>query len=124
MKSEKPKLTEKQTDAIKHYLASRLGSYGIREYQFETKETPRLTFDYSIEQVLESNALGIFRHALKKCTFSAEVWGITPEENEVGHRHLVIGTLDYEHIDGGSNGCKLNIQFFVTDDGKIIEDYR
>lgn len=118
------KLVKKAEDAIIKHFESRLGCYGVRGYKLEIKETPRLTYDYSVEQVLEPNALGIFRHALKKCTFSAEVWGIKKEENEVGQRWLVEGGLSYEHTDGCSNGCDLDIKFYINDEGTITEVYK
>lgn len=118
------KLNKIQKTAIIDYLSKRLACYGIVSYKLEFKETPTYTYSYKITQELEPPALGIFRHALAKCTFSAEVWSFEKQENEIGHRHLVICGLAYEHVGHGSNGCEMDIKFYITDDGKIREDYR
>jgi hypothetical protein len=123
MSKYKTEFNEKQIEAVKDYLEKRFGCYGVAGYKLEMKKTERLTYQYCFEQELEPRGLGIFRHALEKCWLSVEVWEMDVEENEVGHRHLVCPGLHYQHVGGGTNGCDMNVKFYVSDDGRITEVY-
>lgn len=113
-------LTDKQIDSIREYVSQRFGIYGIKDYNFEIKETPCSSYGMEIKQEIPSNGLGIFKHALTKCFFTVRVWRRNAEEqNNYCDVHL-----NYEHVSGGSNGCEINCNFLIHEDGKIIEKYR
>lgn len=124
MNKERIKLNDKQIDAIKDYLGKRLASYGVAGYKLEIKETPTLTYSYLISQELSKEVLGIFQHALLKCEFKARAWGYKKQIDELYHKHLIQCGLSYEHFGGGTNGCDMNIEFYVFEDGKIVEMYK
>ena len=111
---------KKQIEAIKNYIASRFASYGIVEYKFEIEETDRLTYGQRISQEIELKYLGIFRHALKKCTLNIEVW----RRDGDSRSNICSVGLRYEHFDGGSNGCNIECTLIVDTDGNIVEKYR
>ena len=113
----KIKFTDEQKDIVRKYLGQRLGCYGVMGYKLELKETPKYTYSYIFIQELDTKNLGLFNHALKKCLFTAEVWCSE-------HSHFIQCHLNYEHFNGGSNGCDLNIQFMIAQDGQIIEKYK
>ena len=111
---------EKQINAIKDYVTKRFASYGVVEYKFEVEETPRLTYGQRISQEIELKYLGIFRHALKKCTLYMEIW-----RREEDTRSNICGVkLSYEHFDCGSNGCDIECTLIVDIDGEIAEKYK
>jgi len=124
MSKYKTEFNIKQIEAVKDYLEKRFGCYTIAGYKLEINKTDRYTFQYQFKQTLGKSALGIFRHALKECLFVAKVWELDVQEDEVGHRHLIEIGLEYEHFGGGTNGCDLDIKFYVTSEGKIFEIYK
>lgn len=115
-------LNEKQQVAVKKYLASRFFQFGVKWWELEYQLTPRSTTSAEFTQDLAVNAnnLGIFSHALSRCTFVAKVW-ITEDGSELPR---IGASLRYEHNGGGSNGCAINCSICVNDDGDVIEIYR
>lgn len=113
-------LTEKAEKAVKAYMESRFGYYGVAGYKLQPVDEDKLRY----EQELDLQGLGIFRHALSRCWFRFQVRTLVKGANEVGQRHIITPGLRYEHFDGGSNGHDLNVRLTVWDDGKILEDYR
>ena len=111
---------KKQIEAIKDYVAIRFASYGIANYKFEAKETPRFTYGQTISQEIELKYLGIFKHALKKCILYIEIW----RREEFSNFNTCSVRLSYEHFDGGSNGCDIECTLIVAIDGDIVEKYR
>lgn len=59
------------------------------------------------------NDLGIFKHALEKCTLDG--FGRIKEKNG---KYLVNLHLRYEHKDGGSNGCYLGKSYVYNTNTK------
>lgn len=112
--------SKKQIEVIKDYIAKRFASYGVVVYKFEVEETPRLTYGQRISQEIELKYLGIFRHALKKCTLRIEIW----RRGEDIKSNICSVKLSYEHFDGGSNGCDIECTLVVDIDGNIVEKYR
>jgi len=111
---------KKQIEAIEDYIAKRFASYGIVEYRFEVEETSRLTYGQRLSQEIDLKYLGIFRHALKKCTLYLEVW----RREEDTRSNVCSVRLSYEHFNGGSNGCDIDCTLIVDIDGNIVEKYR
>lgn len=111
---------KKQIEVIKDYVSKRFASYGIVGYKFEIEETPRLTYGQRISQEIELKYLGIFRHALKKCTLYVEIWRRERNANS----NICSVKLSYDHCHGGSNGCDIECTLVVDIDGNIIEKYR
>lgn len=111
---------EKQIDSIREYLAQRFGIYGIKQHKFEVEETPRFSYGMRIFQDIKLNGTGIFKHALTKCEFVVEVWRRSKDE---GFNYCSTH-LNYEHSSLGSNGCELDCNFLINEDGEITEKYR
>ena len=108
-KQTEQKLTETQVKLLKDYLATRLGSFGVRNYELKLVDSPKYNFKQYLEQELQLNKLGIFGLALKKCNLNVKIWF-----REEGI--LATCGLDYEHIDGGSNGCDLSLRINIGKD--------
>ena len=119
---EKTIITEKEYQAIKTYLSSRLGAFGILDYEFEYEETPKHK-QARITQTIKNKTLGIFQFALSECVLNVTIWSLDKKEGQVNQVNLCDVGLSYSHIDGGSNGCKTNIKFYSDNDGKITEKY-
>ena len=118
------KMNDKQIESIKDYLEKRFGTYGVAGDELKIAETPRYSYDYLISQELPKNVLGIFQHTLRKCFLNVEVWGSEKKSEEVYRRHYVRCGLSYEQFDGNSNGCNMNIEFWIYENGKIEEIYK
>ena len=115
---EKKSLTDVQEQAMVKFVAQRLGSYGINWYNFDKTEDKHLDrFEYTQEIPLKNTGLGIFKHALKKCTLIVDGYFSESDNKATGVRTR----LRYEHFNGGSNGCDLDFTFMLYSDGKIIE---
>lgn len=111
---------KKQIEAIKEYVTSRFAVYGIVGYKLEIEETPRLTYGQRISQEIELNSLGIFKHALKKCTLNIEVW----RRDKDSRTNICSVRLRYEHLSGGTNGCDIGCTLIADTDGNIVEKYK
>ena len=119
-KENKDVVSENNKTVIKTYLEQRLGVYGVRSFELQYEETPTLTYKACLKQSIDLPKLGIFSHALIDCTLIARIY--LPEEK--ANTSLVTCNLNYSHIDGGSNGCDLGIEFKVSRDGRVIEIYK
>lgn len=123
MTVEKNDLTAKQKNAISNYLGKRLACYGVDSGLLTYEKSPRKVYSFTISQKLSQRNIGIFRHALKTCHFFGRIWDEKPM-SVTGHLHFVECGLQYEHINGGTNGCDMNIKFYVDSNGKITEKYQ
>lgn len=117
-------ITTKHEEAIAKYLSSRLGTFGIRWYEFNWRPSPK---GYSYKHVgtinLAKKDLGIFGFALSECELDVQIW-YSREEQDVQTVHVTTH-LSYRHIGGGSNGCDLGINLLLRlRDCEIIEEVR
>ena len=115
-KQEEIVLNEKQQEAVAKYLGSRFAVYGIKRYELKYELTPRFTCKAIFSQEIPKKFLGIFKHALKSCVFEAKVWTLSVQGLLLIQCHLA-----YEHINGGSNGCELDVELTVDKDAEICE---
>jgi hypothetical protein len=118
MEQVKDILNDKQKEAIKKYLEVRFFQYGIRWFQFSYELTPKYTFKAEFIHSLPLEGLGIFRFALNVCNLEVKVYDMGKDKNPL----IEVG-LAYEHIGGGTNGCKLNIKLYVNEQGDLFEVY-
>lgn len=124
MGKDKVNLTDKALNSIKDYLSKRFGCYGIRSFDFTCDEpSSSYNYDYAFKQPIKHQCMGIFRHALVSCVFYAKVYTIVKEKNEVGQRWVVNTGLSYFLKGGGNNGCELDFEFYINENGDIIEKY-
>lgn len=115
-------LTVVQQEAVAKYLGARFSQYGVKWYSLKYELTPRYTYAATFTQDIPvtQQSLGIFYHAIKQCTFVAEVW-ISEKENAP----IYVNTgVRYELIALGSNGNELNCKIVVGTTGEITEVYR
>ena len=118
----KPKdtgLDEKQQESVKKYLASRFGQFGLLWWKLEYKHKSASSAEFTQDLLVNANSLGIFAHALSKCTFVAKVC-INTDETRLPEISV---SLNYEHIGGSTNGCRLDCSVYVHKDGDVFEVY-
>ena len=109
-------INKAQKTAVQDYLQSRLGIYGVHNYDFEWSRHDNVSYKESAEQEILPKHLGIMTHMIKKCVLIIKVWN---EEQEMKNISI---SLQYEHKpDGGSNGHDTDIKLIVHPDGRIYE---
>jgi len=117
-KDEIVETTEEQISAIKTYIASRLGVYGINDYDFNYEKDNK-KYIVLIQDVQMKNS-GIFKHIIKNCSLYVKIYPQIKTENgtNFGTVHL---KLQYTHHGGGSNGYDLN--FRLSFNGRKVYEH-
>jgi len=101
--------TNEQLTMIKTYLSSRLGMFGIKDYDFETEKNNK---NYLIHKI-SPRFLGINRCIMDECVLHVTIH----PQIEIKHgtqNGRVNLSLRYTHYDGGSNGHDLNFHLIFS----------
>ena len=104
-------INQEHVDSVSQYLQSKLGRYGVNIFDV-TFDKDHNTITYMINN--NSRNLGIFTHALASCSVTVRFYeGPWPLTGSV--------SIAYAHIDGGTNGCKLNFEILLREDNNVYE---
>jgi len=111
----KEKLNEKEnkiTKAIADYLKSRLGMFGINDYEFKWDKINSGVPTIVGEQKIPKEHLGIFKHMIKFASLHIEI------SNKLDFARV---RFMYNHTNGGSNGHELDFSLIINNKGEVFE---